>query len=85
MEYRYEGDFIHGMKDGFGKEMFKSGAHYEGYFKKNQKHGKGKLTFKDGSYYQGDFVSGVPSGFGIYVAYNLQRAKSIMPDIKYLK
>lgn len=73
------------MRDGYGEESYASGAHYKGYFKKNQKHGKGRLYFPDKSHYEGDFVCGVPSGFGVYVAYDQERSKSIMPNIEYLK
>ena len=43
------------------------------------RHGKGKIQFKDESCYEGDFLAGLPNGFGIYIAYSLERVMSFMP------
>ena len=79
MGYRYEGDFFEGKRHGHGQELYKNGALYEGQFENNMKHGKGKIQFKDESCYEGDFLAGLPNGFGIYIAYSLERIMSFMP------
>ncbi len=77
--YRYEGDFVAGLRHGHGIEEYPDGSRYEGEFRNNLKHGKGVLRFSDGSYYEGDFVRGVPYGFGVHVAYSQLKSLSIMP------
>lgn len=39
---RYEGNFVMGKKDGFGKYFWSNGSVYEGNFKNGQIEGKGK-------------------------------------------
>lgn len=48
MNYRYEGDFRIGLKEGNGTEKYKNGSIYVGEFKNNMKNGRGKLTKLDG-------------------------------------
>ncbi|ESO83241.1 hypothetical protein LOTGIDRAFT_176258, partial [Lottia gigantea] len=51
----YDGEFVNGLRHGFGSFRYANGALYEGYWKNNMKHGKGKFTFKNGRIYEGVF------------------------------
>ena len=37
----YEGDTLEGMRDGFGKLIFRDGAYYEGNWREDKMHGQG--------------------------------------------
>ena len=52
---QYTGDFVNGIREGFGVFFYGSGAVYSGQWKNNQKHGKGKYIFKSGKTFEGDF------------------------------
>jgi hypothetical protein len=39
----YEGEFIQGVRQGFGRQRLPNGDIYEGMFVQGAKHGKGKL------------------------------------------
>ena len=49
--YVYEGDWVNGVKDGFGKITYPDGAVYEGQIVKGAREGDGKLTMPDGLVY----------------------------------
>ena len=60
----YEGDFVNGIKEGNGKEIYESGNYYIGQFSNNKRNGKGKFYFKSGDFYEGDFVNNLREGYG---------------------
>jgi hypothetical protein len=47
----YEGAWVNGKKNGFGKQKFKSGSLYEGLWKDGKRNGLGKLTVHNGDTY----------------------------------
>lgn len=49
-EFKYEGEFKHGMMDGKGFYHWKNKGRYEGEFAQNLKHGKGKLYNTEGEF-----------------------------------
>ncbi|XP_052274745.1 radial spoke head 10 homolog B-like isoform X2 [Dreissena polymorpha] len=51
----FDGDFVNGLRHGYGTFYYANGAKYEGGWKNNMKHGKGKFTFKNGRIYEGMF------------------------------
>ncbi|KAF0699938.1 Aste57867_9531 [Aphanomyces stellatus] len=53
---RYEGEFAHGVRDGFGIFYYANGARYEGHWEANVKNGLGLFFFDDGTIYEGEFV-----------------------------
>lgn len=62
----YIGEFVDGLKDGYGREETDEYI-YTGSFKKGNKHGKGKLRYKNPKdEYEGNFMSGLISGEGYY-------------------
>jgi len=73
-EYRYEGYFVQGQREGKGTMYYASGNIYEGDWHEGKRHGKGKFTWKEnGSYYVGEFVNGEMSGKGeIIYAFSAQ-------------
>ncbi|OMJ65261.1 hypothetical protein SteCoe_38668 [Stentor coeruleus] len=60
----YDGDWIAGKKDGFGKANFKNEMIYEGYWITNEMDGKGKMTWPQGHVYEGQFKKNFLSGKG---------------------
>lgn len=78
-EGRYEGAFVNGKRQGYGKLIYanKTG-HYEGYFSNDKKHGKGKerlveydrtaiIQIQIGLVIEGNYVNGYRNG--IFSAY----------------
>ncbi len=59
---RYEGEFVHGVIEGYGKKFYSDGV-YEGQFHNNLRHGPGKLTLSNGSTIEGDFKEDKQTGF----------------------
>jgi len=46
----YEGDWVNGKQEGYGKEFYPDGIlRYEGEYKKGLRHGTGTVYYKDGS------------------------------------
>lgn len=60
--YKYEGDFVNGKWEGYGKYWSSKGSYYEGEFFYGRWDGEGTLTLKDGSTYKGHFDSGYLNG-----------------------
>ena len=54
----YEGEFIDGKANGFGKYIQKDGTQYESYWINSQPHGRGEMRNLDGSFYSGEYVNG---------------------------
>lgn len=50
---KYEGDWNHGLKQGFGVFIWADGSRYEGDFKEDLFHGEGEYTRSDGKHYKG--------------------------------
>ena len=47
-EFRYEGEFVKGKREGNGKLFYRNGDIYEGEFKNNVREGKGKIFLANG-------------------------------------
>lgn len=61
----YEGSFVDGVREGFGKLTYEDGSVYEGEFANNQPSGNNELLlFADGRRYQGTFIDGQMQGYG---------------------
>lgn len=70
--YLFEGYFYNGVKTGYGRITYWSGAYYEGDWKNGQTHGKGTLVYEVGSVdgrvkYEGDFDNNEVKGHGVLV------------------
>ena len=64
----YEGDFISGLPNGFGKCFYETGNYYIGQFYNGVRHGKGTIYYKNGCVkYEGDFVEDKAEGNGKYI------------------
>lgn len=74
-EYVYEGNFSHGVKEGYGaiyylsdEDGYEVGDHIEGEFQDNAPNGYGTLYYANGSKYEGDFLDGLFNGKGVYTS-----------------
>jgi hypothetical protein len=64
--FSYTGDWVDGVKHGFGALTLSDGSSYVGEFANNEIDGCGVRTFADGGTYDGQFVGGEPHGRGEY-------------------
>ena len=65
----YEGDWEHGLRQGFGVGTRKTGDVYRGQWWNGMKHGKGQLRESDGSSITGTFEYNKPSGLCVVRRY----------------
>ncbi|OQS05054.1 hypothetical protein THRCLA_02764 [Thraustotheca clavata] len=63
----YVGEWSHGVRDGYGVEIFESGERYEGEWSQDVYHGKGTAVYEDGSRFEGTFNYGKWHGPGVRV------------------
>lgn len=63
-DFKYEGYFADGEKNGQGKLSGTNGIIYDGMWKGNVYHGHGVLVYKNGDVYEGDFKYGSRCGSG---------------------
>jgi hypothetical protein len=63
----YEGNFVHGTRDGAGVYRWKDGRQYQGQFEKNVRHGRGVFIYPNNDMYEGHFVLGKREGKGRFV------------------
>nr|XP_019586375.1 PREDICTED: histone-lysine N-methyltransferase SETD7 isoform X4 [Rhinolophus sinicus] len=59
---RFEGNFVHGEKNGRGKFFFFDGSTLEGYYVDDALQGQGVYTYEDGGVLQGSYVDGELNG-----------------------
>jgi hypothetical protein len=65
--YRYEGDFVSGMKHGYGMEDCEEYT-FEGNYVVDKKEGEGKIKYKlKDDYYEGNFSNDAINGNGTYI------------------
>ena len=65
--YKYDGDWSLGKKNGRGVLEFADGTKYEGDFKNDLYDGNGIIKFNNGNVYEGEFVEGNIKGKGKFV------------------
>jgi hypothetical protein len=65
--YKYDGDWSLGKKNGRGVLEFTDGTKYEGDFKNDLYDGNGIIKFNNGNVYEGEFVEGNIKGKGKFV------------------
>ena len=63
----YEGDFVNGKFEGYGRYKMTNGDNYIGEFKNGYFEGKGQITDKKGNVFSGDFIKGHKDGNGLIV------------------
>ncbi|KAM3141708.1 hypothetical protein pb186bvf_006313 [Paramecium bursaria] len=66
----YDGEWIGGLRDGYGVMIWADGARYEGYWSQNRATGKGNFTLTEGDTYEGEWLDDKANGYGIYVHVN---------------
>ncbi|RHY58952.1 hypothetical protein DYB30_002283 [Aphanomyces astaci] len=61
----YVGEWSHGVRDGYGVEIYESGERYEGDWVADVYHGQGLIVYDDKSRYEGSFQYGKWHGHGV--------------------
>lgn len=61
----YEGSFMNGRPQGWGKYVWKTGSSYLGELSNGQKNGYGIYKYEDGSYFEGEWKNDQKEGVGI--------------------
>lgn len=82
----FEGDFVHGKFDGYGKMVWhtqKGLLVYEGQYKADLKHGSGKFAWGDGRIYDGEWNRGMRHGRGKYTNANSQEKVGYWVEDKF--
>ena len=64
-DHLYKGDFVNGLRHGFGKD-YRNNVRYEGEFLNDKKSGKGQIMFISGDEYKGEFYDNKFNGYGRY-------------------
>ena len=76
-DYRYDGEFVNGKREGRGRLMYTVGDYYEGEWVNNLFHGNGIFATADfnaavlphrGCRYEGKYEYGQRHGFGLFHA-----------------
>lgn len=63
---RYGGDWVNGLKNGWGTMYFPDGSQYTGNWYRGVIHGWGVYVYSNGDEYEGWFFMGAKNGRGIY-------------------
>jgi hypothetical protein len=58
----YEGDWVAGIREGFGVEYLKDDSNFSGYWRGGKRHGKGILSMSDGKTFRGVWKRGKLDG-----------------------
>ncbi|KAL3140637.1 hypothetical protein ABBQ32_005204 [Trebouxia sp. C0010 RCD-2024] len=67
---KFEGNLIHGQREGKGKYTWSNGCYYDGDYKNHMRHGNGTLTLPDKGRYEGDWSENKMHGQGFYTYAN---------------
>ena len=64
--FKYQGEFLEGLKHGTGVYVWDNGDRYDGNFSQDRPDGRGKYHFANGDTYEGEVKAGVIVGRGSY-------------------
>lgn len=67
---KYTGQWLNGMKDGLGYQIWPDGSKYQGDWQSDQANGFGKLVHADGDVYEGQWRNDKAHGQGSYTHAN---------------
>lgn len=63
----YEGDWVVGVREGFGVERLSDGSSYMGYWAEDKRHGKALMCTPDGKSFRGVWIDGYLDRSGCYL------------------
>lgn len=66
----YDGEWIGGIRDGFGCQTWPDGAKYTGEWRDDKANGRGTFVHVSGDVYEGEFLNDKANGYGIYTHVN---------------
>ena len=75
---KYEGNFKNGIKEGYGRMIYKNGDLFDGNWKNDIKEGDGRLIYNNKDIYDGNWVKGKKEGFGIIYYKNKEKLNLIV-------
>lgn len=61
---KYRGEWLDGLRDGYGTQSWPGGEHYEGQFRRGGVHGEGVYSQPDGMCHRGQWARGKQHGHG---------------------
>mmetsp|Transcript_41225 Transcript_41225/g.78753 ORF Transcript_41225/g.78753 Transcript_41225/m.78753 type:complete len:442 (+) Transcript_41225:140-1465(+) len=64
MKLQYEGEWVQGMREGYGTLYYWTGETYHGEMVQNKRHGQGRMEYKCGDVYEGQFRKDRRHGMG---------------------
>jgi hypothetical protein len=64
--FKYQGEFLDGLKHGNGVYIWENGDRFDGTFAQDRPDGRGKYHFANGDSYEGEVKAGVIVGRGAY-------------------
>ncbi len=62
----YTGNFVSGVRSGYGEQIYSYGASYKGNWKDDKFSGSGTYVYMDGDSYEGNWSNGHENGSGVY-------------------
>jgi len=61
---KYFGEYVDGLRHGYGMLVWKNNDRYEGHFENDMKHGSGVFNWSNGDIYSGDYAKDKKQGVG---------------------
>jgi hypothetical protein len=80
----YDGEYIDGRKQGYGRYTRSSGEWYEGELQQNKRHGQGMCQYQSERKYIGGYVGGNKEVKGVFIDANEESFSGVWKKIRYM-